>query len=141
LTKARSFYEITQSYPSITKFYGLLSGAGFSISYAIAGVLWGIAADKYNRKRIITAACFGWSITSFFTGSVDSLAVLAIMRFFLGICQSAFLPSSFSIVQDYFPSNKLAVANSMITAAPLLGAGLSSLSVLLIAKTGWRACY
>ena len=85
LTKARSFYEITQAYPSITKYYGLLSGAGFSISYAVAGVLWGIAADKYNRKRMITLACFGWSLTSFVTGSVNSLTVLAVMRFFLGM--------------------------------------------------------
>lgn len=29
----------------------------------------------------------------------------------------------------------------MITAAPLLGAGLSSLSVIIIAKIGWRACF
>jgi|TARA_B110000285_G_C15025215_1_gene563790 hypothetical protein len=29
----------------------------------------------------------------------------------------------------------------MITASPLVGTGLASLNILLIAKSGWRGCY
>jgi hypothetical protein len=35
-------FEITASYPQLTQYYGLLSGAGFSISFAVAGILWGL---------------------------------------------------------------------------------------------------
>lgn len=42
-------------------------------------------------------------------------------------------------MQDYFPKSKITTANSILTAAPYLGAGISSLNVVLIAKYGWRA--
>jgi len=68
LTKPSSFYSIQSAYPAIGSYYGILSGAGFSISYALFGLLWGQATDKYSRKWIITMAAIGWSLTSIFTG-------------------------------------------------------------------------
>jgi MFS family permease len=68
----------------LTKYYGFLSGAGFSISFAISGIFWAMAAEKYNRKIIIALACIVWSLSSYFTGSVNSLLILGIMRFILG---------------------------------------------------------
>jgi MFS family permease len=84
LAKATSFYELSTFYPNLPKYYGILSGAGFSLSYAFFGLLWGQASDKYNRKWIVALACIGWSLTSIGTGSINSLAVLALMRFILG---------------------------------------------------------
>lgn len=139
--KGLPFYSIQASYPQINKYYGLLSGAGFSLSFSICGILWGIAADKYNRKTIITLACLGWSLTSLCTGTFNSLGLLALMRVLLGVTQSACEPSSFSIIQDIFPSNKQSTAISILTSAPYLGSGLSSLSVIMIASMGWRACF
>jgi len=103
------------------------------LSFAIAGIFWGIAADKGNRALITSIACIAWSISSFVTGSVDSLAVLAAMRLLLGIAQSAAEPTMFSIVADYFPASKQATANSILHAGPFIGSGLSSLSIIMIA--------
>lgn len=136
-----SFYQITAAYPSLGKYYGILSGAGFSLSYALFGLLWGQASDKFSRKWIVGLACIAWSLTSVGTGSINSLAVLALMRFLLGATQAACEPASFSLIADYFPSNKVSTATSILTAAPYLGSGLSSLSVILIAAKGWRACF
>lgn len=136
-----SHYSIQAAYPTMNQYYGLLSGAGFSLSYAFFGLLWGQAADKYSRKWIVAMACIGWSLTSIFTGSINSFAVLAIMRFLLGATQAACEPASFSLIADYFPSNKVSTATSILTAAPYLGSGLSSLSVIMIAALGWRACF
>ena len=108
------------------------------MSYALFGLLWGQASDKYSRKWILGLACIGWSLTSIGTGSINSLAVLALMRFLLGATQAACEPASFSLIADYFPSNKVSTATSILTAAPYLGSGLSSLSVILIAAKGWR---
>lgn len=63
------------------------------------------------------------------------------MRFLLGATQAACEPAGFSLIADYFPSNKVSTATSIITAAPYLGSGISSLSVIMIAKMGWRACF
>ena len=61
------------------------------------------------------------------------------MRVLLGAAQGALEPVQFGIMQDYFPKSKITTANSILTAAPYLGAGISSLNVVLIAKYGWRA--
>jgi MFS family permease len=111
------------------------------LSYAFFGLLWGQAVDKKNRKWIVALACIGWSLTSIATGSINSLAVLAVMRFILGATQAACEPASFSLLADLFPSNKVATATSIMTAAPYLGSGISSLSVIMIAQMGWRACF
>jgi MFS family permease len=62
-----------------------LSGLAFSLSKSVFGVLAGNIIDKYNRKRLIIAASIGWSICTLITGSVNSLLVLGIMRFLLGM--------------------------------------------------------
>ena len=80
-------------------------------------------------------------MTSFLTGIVHSLPFLALMRFMCGLFQAALLPCLFSIIQDYFPPNKRTFANSLITASPLIGTGLASLNILLIAQSGWRGTY
>lgn len=59
----------------------------------------------------------------------------------LGATQAAVEPATFSLIKDYFPSNKVSTATSVITAAPYLGSGLSSLSVIMIAAMGWRNCF
>ncbi len=61
-----------------------MSGAGFSISFAVCGILWGIAAEKYNRKIMLGLACIAWSLTTYLSGSVNSLLIFGIMRFILG---------------------------------------------------------
>ena len=137
----KTFYELQSAYPTINKYYGILSGAGFSLSYAFFGLLWGQASDKYNRKWIVGLTCIGWSLTSIATGSFNSLAVLAVMRILLGATQAACEPVSFSLIADYFPANKVSTATSILTAAPYLGGGLSSLNVLLVAAFGWRAAF
>lgn len=93
-------YEISSSFASLTKYYGLLSGAGFSITFAVAGVFWGIMCEKQNRKRIIATACLVWSMTSIITGSTNSLLVLACMRAILGLSQAAFEPAAYSMISD-----------------------------------------
>lgn len=75
------------------------------------------------------------------TGFKDSFLILAAMRVFHGMLNSATNPLSFSIIQDYFPPENRSVANSLIQAGNYIGVGVSSLSILVIKKYGWRALY
>lgn len=80
-----SHYEITSTFANLTKYYGLLSGAGFSITFSVAGVFWGIFSEKKNRKWMVTMACIIWSMTNIITGTTNSLFVLTVMRALLGV--------------------------------------------------------
>ena len=133
-------YEITQAYPNLSVYYGLLSGLAFSLSQSFFGVIGGKAIDKYNRIKIISIACIGWSLCTYLTGAVNSLAVLAGMRFLLGVTQSVADPCLFSLVADFFPGDKIAKANGILMGGAYIGAGLSALNVILINAFGWRGC-
>ena len=75
------------------------------------------------------------------TGSINSLAVLALMRFVLGSMQAANDPTIYSLLSDYFPTNKVSTANAITACSGYVGSGLSSLSIILIATKGWRYCF
>lgn len=77
-------YEISSAFPALTQYYGILSGAGFSITYCFAAIFWGIACEKFNRKKMVAIACILWSCTNLMTGATSSLFVLAMMRALLG---------------------------------------------------------
>ena len=52
------------SYLNLGKYYGILSGVASSLSYAVAGLLWAIAAEKYNRKYLITISVYFFTVFS-----------------------------------------------------------------------------
>ena len=121
--------------------YGFISGPLFSLCYAFCGILWGLAARKFNRRNILTVACLAWSLTSIAIGSTSSVVVIAVMRALLGAFQSAGEPTMFSLLSDYFPKDQIARANSAIVASSFFGAGCSSMMIALIQNYGWRNGY
>lgn len=72
-----------------------------------------------------------WSLTSIATGWFNSFAILVIMRVILGSAMAATDPTAFSIISDKFKKSQLTMANSIWIAAPFLGGGLSSGSVII----------
>ena len=47
----------------------------------------------------------------------------------------------YSLVSDYFPQKRISTINSLLAAGSYLGAGLSSVSIYIIAAYGWRASF
>ena len=94
-----------------------------------------------NRSKMLAVACIVWSLTSLATGSINSLAVLALMRFGLGVAQAATEPLIFSLLVDSFPAKKLPFANSVISVGLYVGGAISCLSVVAVGSVGWRSCF
>jgi len=126
------FYEITAAYPEIHKYFGILAGFAFSISYSISGIIMGIISSKVNRKNLFFSMFTVSCLTSICTGYFDSFAVLVIMRFIQGVSMSAVDPCAYSIIQDYFPKRLRATANSIVVSSTYLGSGLVSMYIILI---------
>ena len=89
---------------------------------------------------MVAIACILWSCTNLMTGATSSLFVLAMMRALLGGFQGSYEPVAYSIIGDEIPQEKQPIANSIITATPLIGGGLTALNIILIATVGWRHC-
>lgn len=134
-------YEITTAYPALNQWYGLLVGLIYTIPYSVFGLVAGKITDSVNRKFFLGLVVILASVTMGISGAVNSLAVLGAMRVVHGMLNSSSNPLSFSIISDYFPPDKRATANSIIQAGNYIGVGVSSLSILLISKFGWRSTY
>lgn len=88
--------------------------------------------DKSNRKMLLAGAALAWSLSSLVTGTTSSFFIVYIMRFITGAAVSCTEPAAFSILGDYFPKRLRTTANSIMNTATYLGAGLSSLIVLIV---------
>lgn len=109
--------------------------------YAISGLYAGGVTRTGNRKLMMITAIALMSLLQVGTGAINSLAVLGIFRFMHGALSSSINPLAFSLVADYFPTDKRTTANSILSAANFVGIALSSMTILLIKEVGWRASY
>jgi len=121
---------------------GLLSGACFSLIYAIAGLPIARWADRGNRRAIITISLAGWSIMTMACGAARNVWQLALARFGQGLVEPGALPTANSLIADYYPPENRCLAVSILNASSAVGwlAGIS-LGGYLAATLGWRAAF
>ena len=55
--------------------------------------------------------------------------------------ESAFYPSAYSLIADYYHPSIRTVANAAMNCGIYLGVGLSSMTLELIGAKGWRFAY
>lgn len=137
----KSLYEISASYPELTKWYGWLAGVAYTLPYSIVGLVIGAFTSRVNRKFMLGLTMMLGGITQYLAGAVNSFPFLCGMRVLHGSLNAATTPLSYSLISDYVPPEKRATANSVLSSAIYLGISLSSLSILLIKSQGWRWAY
>ena len=135
------FFEISSSYPQLEAWYGTLAGLAYTLPYCIVGLFMGAITHRVNRKFLLGVTMMIGSISQFMMGRVDSFPLLCGMRVLHGSMNSATSPLTYSLVADYIPPEKRATANSILSSAIYLGIAMSSLSIMLIQRTGWRLAF
>ena len=78
---------------------GLLSSL-FLWSYALAGPVAGIMADRYSRSSLVIWSLVAWSAITFLTGVTNGLIMLIVLRTGLGVSQSLYLPAGLALIAD-----------------------------------------
>jgi len=107
---------------------GLLQGLAFAIFYALVGIPIGRLADRYSRRRIITAGIFLWSLMTAACALAKSFMSLFLVRVGVGIGEAALSPSAYSMISDLFPREKLGRATGFYSAGAFLGLGIAFLA-------------
>lgn len=138
---ANPIYEIQMAFPELASSYGMLSGPGFSVSYAIAGIFMGLLVDKISRKNLLVLSVCIFSASTMVSSATNSFYVLFLMRFILGMFVSATEPAGFSMLGDYFPKSVRTTANAILGTGAYLGSGFSSLLIIIVGTFGWRSAY
>ena len=124
----------------------LLGGLSFTLFYSVAGVFVGRLADSMNRPWLIAAGVFIWSLTTALCGLAGKFWQLLILRMGVGLGESALLPSTLSLLTDYFSPKRRATPTSAFLLGAPFGIGLSfviggyllKLAEEIAAAPGWQ---
>ena len=123
-------YAAIQEYFNIPEAFIAIPDAFFVLISAFFALLWGYYTDKINRKKVIMAGAFSWTIGMILTAISNSYFMLVISRVASGAGLGCVLPVGYSIISDAIPPEErsgwfgtLAILSSISNGA---GQGLSS---------------
>jgi MFS family permease len=111
----------------------LLYGLSFTLFYVGVGIPVARLADRSNRRNIIAASVFMWSLATAACGLVRSFGALFVARVGVGAGEAGFSPSAYSLLADYFPRERLASAMGVYQMGVYLGGALALLIGGLVA--------
>lgn len=120
---------------------GLLVPA-FTVSYVILGIPFARIADRYSRKKVITAALTIWSAMTAVCGLAQNFIQLLLARILVGVGEAGASPPSHSLISDYFPVAKRARAIAVFSLGAPVGIIVSAILASWIAQQyGWRMAF
>src|SRR5437868_13705575 len=88
---------------------GLL-GTVFTLLYAVFGLPLGRMSDKSDRRRMLSAGVFAWSMLTAAAGMARNFAQLIVARLGVGLGEVTCSPASNSLVGDLVPTRRRASA-------------------------------
>jgi predicted MFS family arabinose efflux permease len=119
---------------------GLLGGTAFALFYGALGVPIAWLADRYNRRNIIAICLAMWSAMTALCGVAPTFLWLFVARLGVGFGEAGGIPPSYSLISNYFPSERrstvFAILNSAVPAGVFSGYLIGG---YINANWGWRA--
>lgn len=101
--------------------FGILSGLGFAIMYALLGLPLARLADTGNRVRLMSAAVAIWSLFSFLSGRALNFASLMLCRIVIGVGEAGVQPPAIAIISDLYPPQRRGLALAFLALGLPLG--------------------
>jgi MFS family permease len=105
--------------------FSLLHGFAFAIFYTFMGLPLGRLADRRNRKWIIAAGIFIWSMLTAVCGLAKTFFHLFLARIGVGIGEAALSPAAYSMISDMFPIARRSLPAGMYSMGVFFGAGVA----------------
>lgn len=119
---------------------GAIMGIAFASSYAIFAIPIARLADVSNRKNIIAVSLFVWSSATALASAVQTTTQLFLARVLVGVGEAGCIPSSQSILCDYFDHKNRHLALSVYTSGAFVGVTVGIFGGGMLAELfGWRA--
>lgn len=121
---------------------GALTGFAFALFYATLSLPIARLADHHSRRLIIAASLAIWSAMTALCGLATSFATLAFFRIGVAVGEAGSVPASVSLIADYYPPERRAMALSIWGLALPVGllVGYASIGALATA-VGWRVAF
>ena len=114
------------------------------IASALGGLLFGMLADRFGRRRMLTASILAYSVFTFTCGLSTSIFMLAIFRFLLGLGMGGEWNTGAALVAESWPAAWRGRALGIVQSSWAIGYALAALVAGLIlnyagaAHASWR---
>jgi MFS family permease len=132
-------------FPTLQVLWGLsytnlgLIGTIRNLLQSITAPLWGYAADRFSRKKVIVLGTGVWGAWTLLCGLSQSYGQLLVLRAISGIGLGCLMPATFSLIADTYPPQRRGRALGMLEGIGVLGIVIGTLFLgLLATPTLWR---
>jgi sugar phosphate permease len=124
---------------NITAAMSSLLGSLFFLGYFFFQIPGAVYASNKSAKKLIFWSLILWGIFAMATGMVSNAKYLIVIRFMLGVVESAVMPSMLVFLSIWFTKEERSKANTfLILGNPVTILWMSILSGYLIKSVGWR---
>src|SRR5262245_43268210 len=112
----------------------------FSLSYFLGQAPWGMLADRFGSRGLVSVAIAGWSTFTALTGIAWSFLSLLVIRFVFGALEAAFSPSIAAAFGRWVPVNERSTSFGAFLGGGRLGGAITPpLAAFLLVHFDWRA--
>jgi MFS family permease len=112
------------------------------LASGLGGLLFGFLADRIGRKRALMASILTYSLCSFASGMATSIAMLAAVRFVLGLGMGGEWNTGATLVAETWPTELRAKAISIVQSSWAIGFAAAAIVAGPVARyLGWRAVF
>ena len=123
----------------ITKAMSSLLGSLFFLGYFLFQIPGAHYASHKSAKKLIFWSLILWGAAAMATGMVSNITLLIVIRFFLGVVESAVFPAMLILMTRWFTKKERSRANTfLILGNPVTILWMSIASGYLINAVGWR---
>lgn len=132
-------------FPTLQAIWGLsltqLGLIGFIRSFlqAITAPFWGLASDRFSRKKVIVFGTGVWGLWTLMCGFTQNFGQLLVVRAISGIGLGCLMPATFSLMSDTFPPRQRGRALGVLEGIGVLGIVIGTLGLGFLATPDlWR---
>jgi MFS family permease len=106
---------------------------------AIGSFVFGLLADRFGRRRMLTQSILTYSVFTFACGFSTSITMLAVFRFLLGLGMGGEWSSGATLVAETWPSAWRGRALGIVQSSWAIGYALAAVVAnIVIANMNWR---
>lgn len=150
LVRSRSLFHLLQLDPTAQSSIALVKSIAYSLENwqnagLLLGILWGVLADKFGRKRALYTSIALYSLANlanaFLTPNTPYLVeIYKTLRFLSGVGLAAELSIAITLVSEVFPKEKRGYGIMIIVAFGLLGSAFAAF-LAEFSKLNWNNLY
>jgi MFS family permease len=119
---------------------GLLSGLAFAAFYSTLGIPLARLADRFSRVKLISICLALWSVMTTLSGMTRTFLQLFLARMGVGVGEAGCLAPAHSLISDYFPRERRALAICIFQCGAVAGMSAGLFIVGTLGQhLGWRA--